>query len=396
MSKEATSKDSSSAIFSPEPAPGRTLFDSPAGPTTCPSGPQAAPAHHSVPPARKRTARLAAEEWSRTQDKLASLLASSAGTNGSRTSDTYGPSFYGSSRSADHQSSLESRLQALMDSLGSPEFEVRWKQRDTPLGPPICAARGSARRTSDSGSGGTLFGLATPRANDAEKRGTPSIDVRNGLVCQAALAGQPTPSCNERGPESNDAKDARGSGGIDLQSTAALAGHVTPQARDAKGHTQNFCNPDKKKDDSLADQATLAGQPTPRHEDSESTGAHRGSPDTLTSAARLAAQQTPSAEDAGRTGSLADYMKYVRDGQTSGCRLRAQAQAAISASGTTAAASTTQTGKTAALNPNHSAWIMGFSWAWRLAALRACLKRRRLRSKRRGRQREASPAADRS
>lgn len=34
--------------------------------------------------------------------------------------------------------------------------------------------------------------------------------------------------------------------------------------------------------------------------------------------------QTPTVQDAGRKGSLEDYRKYVQDGQTSGCRLRAQ------------------------------------------------------------------------
>lgn len=42
-----------------------------------------------------------------------------------------------------------------------------------------------------------------------------------------------------------------------------------------------------------------------------------------------AGYQTPTVEYAGRDGSLADYMKYVNDGQTSGCRLRAQVHAAM-------------------------------------------------------------------
>jgi len=37
--------------------------------------------------------------------------------------------------------------------------------------------------------------------------------------------------------------------------------------------------------------------------------------------------QTPTVEDAGRKGRLEDYRKYVQDGQTSGCRLRAQVHA---------------------------------------------------------------------
>jgi hypothetical protein len=38
--------------------------------------------------------------------------------------------------------------------------------------------------------------------------------------------------------------------------------------------------------------------------------------------------QTPTSGDAGRAGNLKDYINYVENGQTSGCRLRAQAYAA--------------------------------------------------------------------
>jgi hypothetical protein len=38
--------------------------------------------------------------------------------------------------------------------------------------------------------------------------------------------------------------------------------------------------------------------------------------------------QTPTVEDSARAGSADDYMKYVNHGQTSGCRLRSQAQIA--------------------------------------------------------------------
>jgi hypothetical protein len=41
-----------------------------------------------------------------------------------------------------------------------------------------------------------LSSWATPRANDAEKRGILAPDIRNGLPMQAQMAGWPTPSCN--------------------------------------------------------------------------------------------------------------------------------------------------------------------------------------------------------
>jgi len=99
---------------------------------------------------------------------------------------------------------------------GSMEYSLTWKERVTPAGRRICALRASGRRTSGKGYGGsqrslathkeitlwkaglvtpqTLAGWSTPRANDAEKRGCPSEDKRNGLVNAAQLAGRPTPN----------------------------------------------------------------------------------------------------------------------------------------------------------------------------------------------------------
>lgn len=75
---------------------------------------------------------------------------------------TSGLSFDASSPSAVLQSSLESRLRAAMDVNGSPEYGLIWKHWDMPLGPPICALRGSARRNSVKG----CFGWPTPSAQE--------------------------------------------------------------------------------------------------------------------------------------------------------------------------------------------------------------------------------------
>ncbi|GIW55009.1 MAG: hypothetical protein KatS3mg082_1413 [Nitrospiraceae bacterium] len=72
-----------------------------------------------------------------------------------------------SSRSAALQSSLESKLRRLLAGRGSPLYEMTWKRWGMPSGPPICALRASARRTSDSGSGSARSGWPTPTANDA-------------------------------------------------------------------------------------------------------------------------------------------------------------------------------------------------------------------------------------
>jgi len=79
------------------------------------------------------------------------------------------------------------------------------------------------------------------------------------------------------------------------------------------------------------------GWPTPTVNDSRNgrnRTAHRSSQanhhdgQTLVDAAELAGWQTPTVEDAGRMGSLEDYRKFCQEGQTSGCRLRAQAHSA--------------------------------------------------------------------
>lgn len=49
-----------------------------------------------------------------------------------------------------------------------------------------------------------------------------------------------------------------------------------------------------------------------------------GFPGTLTVCAQLVGWQSPSVEDDNRSGSWENYRKYTEEGQTSGCRLRAQ------------------------------------------------------------------------
>jgi hypothetical protein len=74
-----------------------------------------------------------------------------------------------------------------------------------------------------------------------------------------------------------------------------------------------------------------ANWPTPRSEDSESTGAHRGTPDTLTSAAKAAwATPNKSAEEGGgdkrgkRPGHAVETIDQCRGATTSGCLARTE------------------------------------------------------------------------
>lgn len=69
----------------------------------------------------------------------------------SKTSATSGQCGTVSFRSADLQLSLESNLQAELDGLGSPVFDIKWRRQDIESQVPICAQVAWARRTKGSG-----------------------------------------------------------------------------------------------------------------------------------------------------------------------------------------------------------------------------------------------------
>lgn len=199
MSEQANCETTRNATSSPAAADGRSPSDSPDGPTTGESG--RAPAHAS---------RSASPGCGGVQRTLATC-----GLHGSR-----------SSRSARLQLLLESRLRAATGLHGSIEYTLTWRPASTPSGRLCCLLRASARRTSDIG-----------------------------------CSGWPTPNCNERGPESRESTDRRGSGGIDLQSVAQLAGWNTPRATDGtKGGPGQTGG-------SLPADAAQSGWPTPTTRD---------------------------------------------------------------------------------------------------------------------------------
>ena len=103
---------------------------------------------------------------------------------------TCGHNFDALSPSATLQSSLESRLRAVLDVNGSPEYVLTWKHWAMPSGPPICALRARGRRTSDSG----FTGWGTPTLRDWKDGAAIGSTPVNGLLGRmATLAGWPTP-----------------------------------------------------------------------------------------------------------------------------------------------------------------------------------------------------------
>lgn len=115
---------------------------------------------------------------------------------GQQMNDTYGRCGSGSSASADLQSFLASKLQAVLPSPGSMLYLMTWKAQVTPAQRQICALLASARRISASGSTG-LASWPTPSATD-HKGGYYGGRARNGkwstdrldVTAQLAIRGQ--------------------------------------------------------------------------------------------------------------------------------------------------------------------------------------------------------------
>jgi hypothetical protein len=157
---------------------------------------------------------------------------------------TSGPSLETSSKSAALQQSLESRLRARTGVNGSPEYALTWKHWDMLSGPPICALRASARRTSDK----DYSGWPTPTkgnadgsqmAKDASSTGRrPDGSKATVSLNQVAMAaGWPTPRAgdgekNVRTLEGSIKEIARKNGPQDTVQAAQMAGWPTPTSQD--------------------------------------------------------------------------------------------------------------------------------------------------------------------
>ena len=175
----------------------------------------------------------------------ASRSAPQASSVAATMSATYGLRSSTSSASAALAASLASRLPALLDLRGSTMFALTWKAQATPLRRQICRLAASAPRTGDSG-----------------------------------FSGWPTPNS---GPQ-NDGD------------TTFMQRREVLKAKHGNGNGFGL---------NLGQAVTMATWPTPRREDSESTGAHRGTPDTLHSATQLAGWPTPMAGTPAQNGNNA-------------------------------------------------------------------------------------------
>ena len=148
--------------------------------------------------------------------------------------DTFGPTGSVSSRSANRQSSLASKLMRRFAGDGWTLFRLTWKDKVTPSGRPYCLLRASKPRMQDT----DYSSWPTPCQQDGPNGG-PSQGI-DRLPGSAALASWPTPNAmplNRGGLQSNPQKalERRKQGHmLNLDDAACLASWATPTTRDHK------------------------------------------------------------------------------------------------------------------------------------------------------------------
>lgn len=298
MYDPTTCADIPNAISSPESAYGPTLYDLLHGRTIEQSGQAVA---------------------------RASLSARQVQELGLLTSGTFGPTSTTSLRSAALQSSLENRLRAKLQTLGSTLYKLTWKPWIMPSGLSRSRLRASVLRTSET----EPTGWPTPTTADGSGGGQAKRamgETRHGsnLNDFAMLAGWPTTSCsNDRTGNEVSAFSMKREDGSKVQQR-------------------------------LQDFAVLAGWRTPTAQ----------SPNSL----RGNGQDPAKRQAGGHTINLTDEVNWLKDNPQ---------PARLTASGQLLTGSTAGMESGGQLRPAHSRWLMGLSRAWDECAPKSLIRSRK-------------------
>ena len=248
----------------------------------------------------------------------------------SRTSETCGQSFSGSSASAALNGCLASRLRELCGTVGSTVYRQTWREKATPSGLRYWAHTARAPTTSDK----DCTGRPTPTVDDSGNASRASGQFTS-LTRTARMAGWPTPntldSVERSGLRPSRIATNRTSGY--LSEIAPMASWKTPHASDGEGGVMEI-RPDADGHYKLRDQAQLAGWATPTVRDMKDTG------DMTNSMTR-------------------------KDGQERNDTLGRQTF------GLTQCPTSAKTGNGGVLNPAFSRWLQSFPEVWDTAAILA-------------------------